>query len=482
MTVRAISTLAIACALALCAFAGSGTAQDGPTPQLFGIKNGETLPLRTFTWFRLATCEPLFLDFEKFDVLEGPPELSLQYEPAQVHASSTTRDCPKPIKGGTILVTAKDVTEKIEAVFAFRVRMRTKEGPRQVTFRYNVLLFPSSEPPSKQGDALPTGRIAEARPVDAILKQAAERIRGGDVGGARDMLEAAEAGAPGPLTYALAETYDPNMLAAWGTRGVSSDVVKAKPLYRKALGLGVGRAQARIEGLDGAWAAPMPIVTSNVAINVTTPVRAEVGSRVRLPIEIRPPEAVQRNSFVRIRGLPPGAALPEGHAIAPGVWAVPLIALPTLAVILPEGGQGQSTDVAVDLMSIDGGQLAEARVLLVIAASSATPAPAPSRATVGMELPPLGGFSGSPEAIDTSLQATPLWRVLKREFPEWYAERLKEAAALAAKNSARRVRKVRRCRNRGGDGPRTRCITAREHHPGAVCELPQAQDGRAVVL
>jgi hypothetical protein len=169
----------------------------------------------------------------------------------------------------------------------------------------------------------------------------------------------------------------------------------------------------------------MPVVTSNVAINVTTPLRAESGSRVRLPIEIRPPEVVQRNSFVRIRGLPPGAALCEGHAIAPGEWAVPLIALPILAVILPEGGQGQS-DVAVSLMSIDGGQLAEARMLFVIAASSATPPPAPSRATAGMELPPLAGFSGWPEAIDASLQPTPLCRVLKREFPEWYAERLKQ--------------------------------------------------------
>jgi hypothetical protein len=38
------------------------------------------------------------------------------------------------------------------------------------------------------------------------------------------------------------------------------------------------------------------------------------------------------------------------------------------------------------------------------------------------------------EGIDVSLQATPLWRTLKREFPDWYAKRLKEAAGLAAQN------------------------------------------------
>ncbi len=51
-----------------------------------------------------------------------------------------------------------------------------------------------------------------------------------------------------------------------------------------------------------------------------------------------------------------------------------------------------------------------------------------------LRAPPLKGFSGSPSAIDSQLQATALWRVLKRDYPDWYAERLKQAAALAADN------------------------------------------------
>jgi hypothetical protein len=47
-------------------------------------------------------------------------------------------------------------------------------------------------------------------------------------------------------------------------------------------------------------------------------------------------------------------------------------------------------------------------------------------------IPPLVGFSGSEQAINSALQATPLWRTLKRDFPDWYAGRVKEAAALAA--------------------------------------------------
>ena len=49
--------------------------------------------------------------------------------------------------------------------------------------------------------------------------------------------------------YPGAETYDPNMLAAWGTRGAVADVAKARALYAKALNQGVGKAMMRLEGL-----------------------------------------------------------------------------------------------------------------------------------------------------------------------------------------------------------------------------------------
>ena len=142
-------------------------------------------------------------------------------------------------------------------------------------------------------------------------------------------------------------------------------------------------------------AAPAPRAPAQqpqrLAISVASPLQAESASRARLPIQIGPPEALQKNSFLRIRGLPPTAALSEGHLIAPGSWAVPLVALPTLSVILPAGVQGQS-DVAITLMSIDGGQLAEARMLLVVApapvATPVTARPSPPASPGPMPLPP----------------------------------------------------------------------------------------------
>jgi hypothetical protein len=52
----------------------------------------------------------------------------------------------------------------------------------------------------------------------------------------------------------------------------------------------------------------------------------------------------------------------------------------------------------------------------------------------GIEVPPLRGFGPDTQQMDANLQSTPLWRILKREFPEWYGERLKEIVALTQQN------------------------------------------------
>jgi hypothetical protein len=123
------------------------------------------------------------------------------------------------------------------------------------------------------------------------------------------------------------------------------------------------------------------------AIVVPAIVKAQPASRTRLPIEVSSPDSPVRNSFLRIRGLPIAAALSDGHVIAPGAWAVPLNALPSLNVILPVGIQG-SSDVSINLVSVDGIILAEARTVLAIevapvaAVTTIRPEPPASRETI----------------------------------------------------------------------------------------------------
>lgn len=96
---------------------------------------------------------------------------------------------------------------------------------------------------------MPVARVTEPpRPrAEDLLAQAERRINGGDIAGAREFLMANENVAPGAMLFALAETYDPLMLAAWGIRGGVADALKARSLYAKARDLGEARAQARLE-------------------------------------------------------------------------------------------------------------------------------------------------------------------------------------------------------------------------------------------
>ena len=100
-----------------------------------------------------------------------------------------------------------------------------------------------------RADVTPASKVDTAKVrMDELLSKARRHIESGDIPGAREVLAAPETAASGPMTFMLAETYDPNMLASWQTaRGsTSADAHKARALYEKALALGETRAQQRL--------------------------------------------------------------------------------------------------------------------------------------------------------------------------------------------------------------------------------------------
>lgn len=83
-----------------------------------------------------------------------------------------------------------------------------------------------------------------------LLERCETMIASGDMQGARlELAHAASAGSP-VARFALAETFDPNMLAAWGLRDRVADVGTARALYAQALESGVARAAQRISALE----------------------------------------------------------------------------------------------------------------------------------------------------------------------------------------------------------------------------------------
>jgi TPR repeat protein len=82
-----------------------------------------------------------------------------------------------------------------------------------------------------------------------LLARASLLLEQGDIAASRSMLDrAAETGSPEAI-FALAETYDPVVLAARQTFGTQGDAAKAREFYTKALAGGMGEARARLDAL-----------------------------------------------------------------------------------------------------------------------------------------------------------------------------------------------------------------------------------------
>ncbi len=128
---------------------------------------------------------------------------------------------------------------------------------------------------------------------------------------------------------------------------------------------------------------PATAQTQAPTLTISTPqaITLDSPSQTPLAISVAPAASIPRNAFLRLRGLPPTAALSEGYAIGPGSWAVALTALPALKLIVPAAAEGRA-DLTVALVSVEGTVLAEARTSLVIGKVPAAVTGAPSSATI----------------------------------------------------------------------------------------------------
>ncbi len=116
-------------------------------------------------------------------------------------------------------------------------------------------------------------------------------------------------------------------------------------------------------------------------------------------ISVEPADAAPPRSYLRIRGLPPTVGLSDGHVLAPGLWAVPLRAVPDLRIIVPPG-IAQRTAITLTLVSLDGAVLSEVTTELVVAPPAKLAGQVPqvpvqseqvARANTLQGLAPLGG-------------------------------------------------------------------------------------------
>jgi hypothetical protein len=115
---------------------GAAKAQD--VPRRVALKSGESVDLGTV--YYVNNCRLIMIGLPDIEVLEGPTNvaLSIREEPVLPRRQG----CAAKVAGGTLVLTAKDVTEPVEAKLTYRLNYKTKDGPRQTSGAYMVSLFP----------------------------------------------------------------------------------------------------------------------------------------------------------------------------------------------------------------------------------------------------------------------------------------------------------------------------------------------------
>jgi hypothetical protein len=153
----------------------------------------------------------------------------------------------------TVRVVPIEKTENASQYVAASVDPRqTAVGPQPSAVEKPPVVVPAPPPAAVLAPPPPPKVVEPPRPrIEDLVAEAKQRISMGDMAGARSVLANAQDLAPGPIAFALAETYDPNMLASWQTRGVPAEPEKAKALYMRAREFGDSRAQQRIDWLLG---------------------------------------------------------------------------------------------------------------------------------------------------------------------------------------------------------------------------------------
>jgi hypothetical protein len=125
--------------------------------------------------------------------------------------------------------------------------LRQKRGqPKEIT--------PSAESTRQSAgtaatEQRPVSIDANASEANGLLARAKALVVQGNILAARTVLERAAETGSAQATFALAETYDPNVLATWKTRGTRGDATRARDLYARAYEGGIKTAKDRSDSL-----------------------------------------------------------------------------------------------------------------------------------------------------------------------------------------------------------------------------------------
>jgi len=102
------------------------------------LKSGESVEVGPV--YYIANCRSIMVGMPELEILEGPELITLSIKEGMVLPRKF--NCANRVPGGTIVLTAKQVSEPVQSKLTFRVKYKTKDGDRQTSVVRNLSLFP----------------------------------------------------------------------------------------------------------------------------------------------------------------------------------------------------------------------------------------------------------------------------------------------------------------------------------------------------
>lgn len=136
---KPVPALAVLCLL--CCLGGS--VAKAQTIQMsvrnVALKNGETMEFGD-VYLISTECRSLLTATPEVEVMDGPPGVEVTIKQAMV--VPRVYSCAKPVSGGKMTITAKDVEDYSYSRMVLRIKYKTRSGERQQSQHINLTLFP----------------------------------------------------------------------------------------------------------------------------------------------------------------------------------------------------------------------------------------------------------------------------------------------------------------------------------------------------
>jgi hypothetical protein len=106
--------------------------------QSLALKSGESTEVSDLYW--VVNCRSQLTTTPEVTILDGPPGVTATVTEAMV--TPRFQQCPKPVAGGKLKVTAGKIEDQSNSIMTIRIRYATRDGVRDKSMTFTVALFP----------------------------------------------------------------------------------------------------------------------------------------------------------------------------------------------------------------------------------------------------------------------------------------------------------------------------------------------------